>query len=83
MKKKKLPKPETANQIVMKAFNDAMIKTAKSNELKGKIKSSSRSYKRGCPNSLSREHSFETYGMPKGKMKCVLCGAIKSMKKSK
>ena len=36
--------------------------------------------KSGCPNSYSNEHSFETFGMPKGKMKCVHCGIIKSMK---
>jgi len=38
--------------------------------------------KAGCPRSYSNEHSFETYGMPKGKMKCVHCGKIKTMRKA-
>lgn len=54
--------------------------------LKGLIKSKISnpiSYKQGCKGSLSGEHSFETYGMPKGKMKCVHCGKIKSIKKAR
>jgi len=41
------------------------------------------SFKSGCPNSYSGEHSFETWGMPSGKMRCVHCGAIKSIKKAR
>lgn len=38
MAKKTLPKPKTTNQLVMKAVNDALQRTAESKELKGKIK---------------------------------------------
>jgi len=37
----------------------------------------------GCPRSYSNEHAFETYGVPKGKMRCVHCGIIKSMRKTR
>ncbi len=44
---------------------------------------SKKNYKLGCPNSYSGEHAFETFGLPKGKMRCVHCGVIKSMKKAR
>jgi hypothetical protein len=39
--------------------------------------------KAGCPRSYSGEHAFETYGVPKGKMRCVHCGIIKSVKRAR
>ena len=54
------------------------------NKMKKKqVKRKKKSIKAGCPRSFSNEHSFETYGVPKGKMRCVHCGIIKSMRKAR
>jgi len=70
-------------KIILKRWNKMDGRTSFHDAIKVMIREKSKSYKQGCPKSYSGEHSFETFELPKGKMSCVHCGAIKSMRKAK
>lgn len=71
-------------KIINKRWDKMAGNTSFHDAVKQMIKDRSRKNTRlGCPNSYSGEHAFETYGVPKGKIRCVHCGLIKSIKKAK